>query len=295
MGDFDVFMELSLADRIRFKGLLLKTYKYFSEFCKNNGISYCAAGGTMIGAVRHHGFIPWDDDIDVYMKRPDYDRFIALSSQLTETEFEILDPSTPGYYCAHAKFSHRHSTIWEFKGIPFVFGAYIDVFVLDYEDGDYGDVARKRMDYAKKVNQFYLCSNHHPTKEIRKLFLQGALKKSLWYVCQRIFWGSFHSLLKRAILRKPTQTQGEWLIAYTGTSGVRDIFRAEWFDEFISCTFEDTVINVPHGYDATLKAMYGDYMSFPPVEQRKSHHPLFYVNLDKRISRKEIELIQVGY
>lgn len=288
-------MELSSADLIRFKGLLLQTYKCFSEFCTNNGIRYCAAGGTMIGAVRHHGFIPWDDDIDVYMKRPDYDRFIALRSQLMGTDYEILDPSSPGYYCAHAKFSHRHSTIWEFQGIPFVYGAYVDVFVLDYEDGDYDDVARKRMDYAKRVNQFYLCSNHHPAEEIKRLFLSGAIKKSLWYVCQRLFWGGFHSLLKRVILRKSANTQGEWLVAYTGTSGVKDIFRAEWFDDYMSYPFEDTVINVPSGYNAFLNAMYGDYMTFPPVEERTSHHPLFYVNLDKRISRKEIQQIQVGY
>ncbi len=288
-------MELSAADRIRFKGLLLQTYKSFAKFCKDNGICYYAAGGTMIGAIRHRGFIPWDDDIDVYMKRLDYDRFIALRNQLTGTDYEIIDPSTPGYYCAHAKFSHRHSTIWEFKGIPFVYGAYVDVFVLDYEDGAPSEVARKRMDYSKRVNQFFLCSNHHPAKEIWNLFLQGAFKKSLWYVCQRLFWGSFHSLLKRVILRKSAKTQGQWLVAYTGTSGVKDIFSAEWFDDFIRCPFEDTIVDVPRGYDAFLKAMYGDYMTFPPVEQRTSHHPLFYVNLDKRISTTEIQQIQVGY
>ena len=288
-------MELSAAERIRFKGLLLQTYKCFADFCRNNGICYCAAGGTMIGAIRHRGFIPWDDDIDVYMKRPDYDRFIALRSQLTGTDYEIIDPSTPGYYCAHAKFSHRNSTIWEFLGIPFVFGAYVDVFVLDFEDGAFDDVARKRMDYAKRANQFYLCSNHHSAEEIRRLFLRGDLKKSLWYVCQRLFWGSFHSLLKRGILRKSVNTQGEWLVAYTGTSGVKDIFRAAWFDEFISCSFEDTLIDVPRGYDAFLNAMYGDYMTFPLAEEQTSNHPIFYFNLDKRISRKEIQQIQVEY
>ena len=84
-------------------------------------------------------------------------------------------------------------------------------------------------------------------------------------------------------------------MAYTGTSGLKDLFRSEWFADSIPYPFEDTFINVPSGYDQFLTAMFGDYMTFPPVEQRSSHHPLFYVNLDKRISAKEIQQIQVGY
>ena len=71
-------MEFSASDHIRYKELLLQTYKAFVIFCKEHEIRFFAAGGTMIGAVRHQGFIPCDDDMDVYMKRVDYDRFINL-------------------------------------------------------------------------------------------------------------------------------------------------------------------------------------------------------------------------
>ena len=119
-------MEFTPVDKKRYKFLLLQTFKAFVKFCKDNGIQFFAAGGTMIGAVRHRGFIPWDDDIDVYMKRCDYDKFINLRSQLDGTNYEILDPSLDGYYCAHTKFSHRYSTLWEFQGIPFVSSKVMD-------------------------------------------------------------------------------------------------------------------------------------------------------------------------
>ena len=150
-------MEFTTTEQKRYKQYLLQTYKFFAKFCADNEIHFCAAGGTMIGAVRHHGFIPWDDDIDVYMKRRDYDLFISSRSKLDGTEYEIIDPATNGYYCAHAKFSHRNTTIWEFSSIPFVFGAYIDVFVLDYADGPYEELVGERMNYAKKINLFYIC------------------------------------------------------------------------------------------------------------------------------------------
>ena len=287
-------MEFSPAEKKRYKDLLLQTYKAFAGFCADNDIHYYAAGGTMLGAVRHHGFIPWDDDVDVYMKRPDYDRFISLRDRLTGTDYEIIDPSNAGYYCAMAKFSHRDSTIWEFQAIPFMLGAYIDVFVLDYEDGPRDEVVQQKSNYSRKVNLFYLCSNRHSLKEFGQQLIRGYFTKSLWYIFQRLFLRNIHPILGKRILRHSNHSHGEWLVAYTGTSGEKDIFRAEWFDDTVSYPFEDTLVDVPIGYDAFLKAMFGDYMVYPPIEQRSSHHALFYFNLDRRIKRTEIRKIQMG-
>ena len=286
-------MEFSTVDQVRYKELLLQTYKVFDNFCKERGIHFFAAGGTMIGAVRHQGFIPWDDDIDVYMKRPDYDRFISLRNDLEGTDYEIIDPGTEGYYCAMAKFSHRNSTIWEFKSIPFVLGAYIDVFVLDFEDGPFDEVAQQRMSYSKKVDLFYVCSNRYPYKEIFQRLFRGNLKLFLRHVFQRLFMTGIHKFLVKSILRHPNKAQGEWLVAYTGTSGDKDIFRAEWFSDSASFPFEDTRVDVPIGYDEFLTAMYGDYKTLPPIDQQLSHHALFYYNIDRRLTKDEVEKLQI--
>ena len=287
-------MEFSPAEKKRYKDLLLQTYKAFASFCADNDIHYYAAGGTMLGAVRHHGFIPWDDDVDVYMKRPEYDRFISLRDRLTGTDYEIIDPSNAGYYCAMAKFSHRDSTIWEFQAIPFMLGAYIDVFVLDYEDGPRDEVVQQKSNYSRKVNLFYLCSNRHSLKEFGQQLIRGYFTKSLWYIFQRLFLRNIHPILGKRILRHSNHSHGEWLVAYTGTSGEKDIFRAEWFADTVSYPFEDTLVDVPIGYDAFLKAMFGDYMVYPSIEQQSSHHALFYYNLDRRITGAEIRKIQSG-
>lgn len=286
-------MEFSPADHNKYKDLLLETFKAFAKFCSDNDIQYFAAGGTMIGAIRHHGFIPWDDDIDVYMKRQDYDKFISMRNRLVNTDYEIIDPCNDGYYCAMAKFSHRYSTIWEFQSIPFVFGAYIDVFVLDYEDGAYNKVVTKRINYGKKVDFFYICSNNKPFKVIKDCFCRGELIKTFWYSFQKLFLRIIHPFLKICIIIHSDKDQGEWLVAYTGTSGEKDIFRSEWFDGYITCQFEDTCINVPSGYDKFLTAMFGNYITPPPIEEQKSHHTLFYYNLDRRITWDEIEKKQI--
>ena len=82
----------------QFQKALLEVYKAFASFCERNDISFFAAYGTMIGAIRHHGFIPWDDDIDVFMKRDEYDKFVALRNTLEGTSYKIsvyLDGQSP--------------------------------------------------------------------------------------------------------------------------------------------------------------------------------------------------------
>ena len=89
---------------IEFKQRLIKLFKEFIDVCNKNKLRYYAAYGTALGAVRHRGIIPWDDDIDVWMPREDYERFLSLRNQLTATPYEILDIQNKGYYLYFAKF-----------------------------------------------------------------------------------------------------------------------------------------------------------------------------------------------
>lgn len=92
--------------------VLLKTFKAFSALCDEYNLRYYAAFGTALGAVRHQGFIPWDDDIDVYMPRQDYNKFIALRDKIEEA-YSIIDLRDTGYFMYFAKFINNQTTVWE--------------------------------------------------------------------------------------------------------------------------------------------------------------------------------------
>ena len=113
---------------------------------QKNNLSYYAAYGTALGAIRHGGIIPWDDDIDVWMPRKDYERFLALRPSLVDTSFEILDIQDKGYYLYFAKFCDKNTTLIEREGEP-VIGLYIDIFPLDNYDAS--------KEWLQRINSLY--------------------------------------------------------------------------------------------------------------------------------------------
>jgi len=279
-------MELTKEQRVRFNTMLLDAYKSFKVLCEENDIKYFACGGTMIGAVRHGGMIPWDDDIDVYMFREDYDRFLSLKQTILGSDYEIVDPSDKGYYCAMAKYSHKKSTLWEIKEIPFLMGVYIDIFVLDFEDGPYEDVVKRRMNFSKMIDLYCQSSILRSWKSI--LNTLPNVPKTIWYCTQKCLIHPFRSVFQKKMFWSPKKKKGEWMVAYTGTSLKKDVFRSEWFiNGLVDYSFEDTTVPVPNGYDAFLTHMFGNYMSLPPEEKRVTHHPHYYLNLDRRITDEE--------
>ena len=124
------------AEDNQLKTALASTLKAFIDFCQQHALTYYAAYGTAIGAVRHHGLIPWDDDIDVFMPREDYNKLLSLRSTLNTTEYEIIDIENQGYYLYFAKWCQRNSTLIEKPGEP-ALGIYVDIFPLDYFDEKY--------------------------------------------------------------------------------------------------------------------------------------------------------------
>ena len=119
---------------------LLTLFKAFIAFCHEHHLTYYAAYGTALGAVRHQGMIPWDDDIDVWMPRKDYDKLLSLRSHLNGTNYEIIDIKDKGYYLYFAKFCDRNSTIIEREGEALM-GLYLDIFPLDNYDNHKGKLS----------------------------------------------------------------------------------------------------------------------------------------------------------
>ena len=125
---------LDETQAIAYKQHLLAMFRKFINLCDENNLQWCCAGGTLLGAVRHKGFIPWDDDIDVFMPRKDYNRLLELDKALWSDGYGVVSIHNHDKGATFAKFWDRNTTLWELDEIPFVYGTYIDVFPLDNTD-----------------------------------------------------------------------------------------------------------------------------------------------------------------
>lgn len=156
-------IELTKTEFLAYRAKLIETFKAFDKFCEEHNLTYYAGGGTLIGAVRHQGIIPWDDDIDVLMLKPDYDRFLALKKQCKGTGYNILDYHDKGYYLPFAKFVDSNTSIWEMSQQQFVIGSFVDVFPLcitddNEEENQYKVDCYKTLfnNYSNGIKSYYL-------------------------------------------------------------------------------------------------------------------------------------------
>ena len=292
-------MQIQGKDLADYKRILVKELVFFDKLCKSNGIKYFAVGGTAIGAVRHHGFIPWDDDIDVAMLREDYDRFIALKESIKGSQYRILDYHDDGYYLPSAKIVDMHTTLWELEEQPYVMGAYIDVFPLDYVDKHGTDLEKEVCHYKKCFEAL------RQSKAIMKFsntvhrLEQGKILSFGYRLYQHLKQIMCINPYRKKILRKADECvnaistkKGNIVLNYNHLYPLeKELFNAEWFKTTISMPFEDTTIEMPTDYDDFLRHSFDDYMQLPPEEKRVGHHSCFYYNLEKHMDVKEIRQI----
>lgn len=270
-----------------YQSILLKVFKHFAEFCSRNGIQYYAAYGTMIGAIRHQGFIPWDDDMDVFMKRKDYDRFITLRKTV-DKPYKIatyLDGDCPYPY---AKFYTTEGTIWEFAHFPFVYGPWLDIFPLDECNGSKDNAALEAYHYA--TWKYRKAIAYASWKEIGCDLFCGKILQAAIKTVKKTRYAPFRNRYIRQIKKAEDlfrAGQGNSLVDYSGAI-VNEVFSKSWFDSTLQVPFEDTVISIPNGYHQYLSYLYGDYMQLPPEGERKVHIP-YFIDLKHSLTIEEIQ------
>ena len=249
---------------------LLVMAKAFHTICVENNLRYYMLGGTMLGAVRHKGFIPWDDDMDFGMPREDYNRFIEISKTKFpvnyELRFYINAEKSPMHY---AKLIDNTTTLIEDSYHNYVEGLYIDIFPLDGAGSKtFADKLRmKRIHYYES-----LITNHCTTREkndvARKLFKRFAKAHNL---------NTLHKNMERLMIKKSID-ESEWVANYLGFWQEREIVPKEVMGVPSEYDFEDTRFFGPQNADAYLTSLYGDYMQLPPEEQRVFKHSFHYLD-----------------
>lgn len=284
--------EFTREERDRWNDILRRCLQKFIEICDEHGLRYLCVGGTVIGTVRHNGLIPWDDDIDVAMPRPDYERFCQLCRTIDLGGFELVDTNTPGYPCYFAKFCDANTSLIEIAEVPCLYGVYIDVFPFDGTAPDVEDAKRQILYFKRWSNKLNAVLTHLSLKEYLKL----ALSPGEWgrMAIQTLCVLTGREWVRRLIVRKldsiaatyPYET-AQNVAVLSGAWGIKEICSKEWVEPSVKHDFEGMQVNIPGNYDAYLTHLYGNYMQLPPEEKRVSHHRHAFVDLYKRVKNEK--------
>ena len=281
------------------KTRLLEVFQFAKEFFQQHNLRYIGCGGTVLGAIRHKGFIPWDDDIDLYMPRKDYEQLLQLAPEFQGTGYELLhwdnltlnsqlSTLNSQYYMPFAKIADCHSTIWEFRHLPFLFGVSIDIFPLDeFDEADEVITARQYRSHYY-FDKYLNAVSHYSCKDMLQALCKADVHRLGVQVLSK--WRSRNPRKYLQAFRQFEETYkhngpGPKCVCVTQWEG--RIFQSEWFHDVIEVPFEDTTLIIPRAYDAYLRKLYGDYMQLPPEEKRVSH-PHYFFDIDHRLTLEEL-------
>lgn len=244
---------------------LLDILQVIHDFCTSHGIRYMLHGGTLIGAIRHNGFIPWDDDADVSMPRPDYDRFIKEFPD--SDEFKVYAPEKEncgliyGRLCEMTKtrFVSRNPWCEDSPGIG------VDILPMDGirvdREEDFVPIVAKAWGYVWNAGRYRSASlsNIFDLMTCARFILRDFLAKR-----------NFRRQHKFAT-RFPFDTSPLCAQLANPRGDERELIHREWIDEHILAPFEDRFFMIPKEYDKVLTRWFGDYMTPPPVDKQVVH------------------------
>lgn len=254
----------------------LEILKEFISCCEQMNLTYYISYGTLVGAIRHGGFIPWDDDIDVCMPRPDYDKFISEGSKFLPENYFIQTMDTdPKYALNFAKLRDSDTTLFEkhVVDVDINHGVFIDIFPFDgYVKGQ-----NKVLDLRVKENPVFEESDTN----IISNTLNGLGKKLTYKLGETIPNKLKTDLSKLSVPKDNPSFEESDYVACLVDSFYIIPFKKEFLGKGIKVDFEGIKVNAPENYDEYLKALYGDYMKLPPEDQRENHHNFHIADVNK--------------
>ena len=256
----------------------LEVLKSIKSVCDKHQIRYYLSSGTLLGAVRHQGFIPWDDDIDVEMPYPDYLRFLEVAQAELGEDFFLQNYDTdPYYYFAYSRVRKNGTTMmreWE-KDIPSHYGVWVDIFPMAYVGGTL-DYRIKRLLLSCRtflrmhedlfsLSQEWLVSQSSAFMVMLVKVARSLPESARYKICKAIEKYIFRS-------REKAYLSNVWV-------NITRRIPKESFEPATELLFEGERFSAPKDYDTYLRIAYGDYMTPPPEDKRSGGHGDLHVDL----------------
>lgn len=257
--------EISLAE---LRKIQIEILDAVHSFCEQYHLVYFLSSGSLIGAVRHKGYIPWDDDIDLYMPRQDYEHFNSIFNSNTQSYRVVSLRTDPNCTFAFAKVERKGTRIIEHVDNPIDIGVNIDIFPVDGVPDD--ENTRKK--YFRKITA---ARNKMVLKDVSIDFKKRALYKNLILACGKVFL--FHKSLNALArdvdkLIDKKNSSSKYVCNLVLGNGIDSVFNRSSILDSTMVEFEGKSYYTMAGYEEYLKKTYGDYMKLPPKEKQIPHH-----------------------
>ena len=266
---------LVTTERKKMWAVELDLLDQFNAVCSKHGLRYWLDGGSLLGSVRHRGFIPWDDDIDVSMLRADYEKLLTLSDTFSTPYFLQIPGQDKDYFYGVTKLRNSNTSqiVEIFQHREFNHGICLDIFPVDEWDSVHGESTFNRIVelYYDQSTYMRMGNPNLNAEQLRRIATHS---------------GRNPQEVLRELQGLVTSFQGKgngWLCQATcgGFYGYeRELRRAEDHAQFILGQFEGREYPIPSGWEWTLHRKYGDFMAFPPVSQRGNWHHGVTINPD---------------
>lgn len=288
--DFDMSYDGKLE---QIKKIEIDVIKEIKRICEKHNIKFFLVGGSILGAVRHKGFIPWDDDLDIGMLRDDYEKFRKVAPLELSDKYVYQSPKTEknSHYIfdkirlKDTFFSTKFSDQFAIEN-----GLFIDILVYD-------KTAKSKKMQKLHINMLRAWNRainvrwvNHPRENIAY-----RLSKVLLPVMRLFPWGFYHAVYN-GLLKLFRHSKSQWAIDGVGQNLYKGAFPIAWFEETIDVPFDDTTFPIPKEYDAYCRHWYGNnYMSLLPYSERYSGHTMRRIDLGNEITQFGLEKPEVRH
>ena len=265
------------ADLKKLQSVERNMCKDIHDVCEKHNIGYSVAFGSLIGAIRHSGFIPWDDDMDIVMLREDYERFEKVFDEELGDKYYLMSPLRDSAYLGNVikvekkgtTFINKHS-----EKMKCPQGIFIDIFVYDkIPENEAMFKKQKKKARLCAMLVFLYCS---PWAEVGMKGITGAVAKAICFIAHYILHLIPHGnvyLYKKMLqyCMMSNESESDKYIIYQDGYADRTIIAEKDIVPYKCVDFDGLELNIPNNYDKVLRSYYGDYMELPPVDKRVNH------------------------